>query len=188
LAPRCVGDFLGEEARRALDEGRALAFAKQGIVLDKDSEMRPAVAYYTGQPYATPGFRDQLLGAMDRGLHCLIVSGGYGLLRPEEPIHYYEAHMPTQTRSVWTRRLPMILRDYIERNGIRRTFTAVSNAYAQCLPARLGADHEWWSIPTFDPVHDSGSAMRVVPARIGESVAELLKNDVTPVGSWRPNR
>jgi cytoplasmic iron level regulating protein YaaA (DUF328/UPF0246 family) len=46
----------------------------------------------------------------------LIISGGYGVVRAEEPIHNYNAHLGTQTKAVWSRRLPVVLRDYVQRN------------------------------------------------------------------------
>lgn len=184
LPLRVIRDFLSDDATAILEEGRRLAFTKTGTRLDEDSPLRPALAGYTGQPYATPGFRELLIDALGRGLHCLIVSGGYGLLRPEEPIHFYGAHMPTQTRSVWEGRLRALLPDYVARNGIRRVFLTVSNAYARCLPPALGVEQEWRSIPAFDRTRDAASAMRVVPGRIGAAATALLANDLVPGSDW----
>ena len=166
--------------------GGTRTFTKSGVGLDAESPLRPALGWYTGQPYATPGFRTLLTDAMARGLHCLIISGGYGVLRPEEPIHSYAAHLPSQTRSVWERRLRAILPDYVARTGIRRVFVALSKSYADCLPASLGVEEEWRSIPTFDPTRDRGAAMRVVPERVGSSVSALLANELLPGLDWAP--
>ncbi|MGH8982563.1 MAG: DUF7664 domain-containing protein [Acidimicrobiia bacterium] len=185
LTPRTVADDLDNEARQMLEEGRQLAFTKRGTSLNETSPRRPALEWYTGQPYETAGFRSLLLGALERGLHCLIISGGYGLLCPEEPIHSYEAHMPTQTRSVWERRLRVLLPNYIKRYAIGRVFVSVSNAYAQCLPDSLGTLEEWRCVPAFDRDHDTGSAMRVVPERVGAAVTSLLASDFSPGPTWR---
>jgi hypothetical protein len=168
-----VMDLLGPASAALLAEGRELAFAKPATSLDPGSPLRPAVAYYTGQPYATEGVRDRLVAAIRRGLHCLIVSGGYGVVRAEEPIHRYEAHLPTQTRAVWARRLPEILRDYVAANGISRTITVVSSGYAALLPEDL-TTNDTRLVPTFSRDTDSGSALRVVPERIGAHVADVL--------------
>lgn len=184
LTPRTVEDDLDHHARQVLEEGRQLAFTKRGTSLDETSPLRPALEWYTGQPYETAGFRTLLLGALERGLHCVIISGGYGLLYPEEPIHSYKAHMPTQTRSVWERRLRVVLPNYIKRCAIRRAFVSVSNAYAQCLPDSLGTHEEWRCVPAFDRDHDTGFAMRVVPERIGAAVTSLLASDFSPGMSW----
>lgn len=168
-----VADLVSAPRAALLNEGRDLAFARPGTSLDSGSPLRPAIAYYTGQPYATPGVRDHLTEAIRRGLHCLIISGGYGVVRAEEPIHRYEAHLPTQTRSVWARRLPRILRDYVESNGIARTITVVSSGYAAVLPSDL-TGNDTRLVPTFTRGAGSGAALRVVPERVGAHVAEVL--------------
>lgn len=52
-----VRDLAGAEAGRILEEGRRLAFDRNGTRLDLGSPLRPAVSYYSGQPYSTPGVR-----------------------------------------------------------------------------------------------------------------------------------
>jgi hypothetical protein len=68
LTPRSVADDLDAEARQMLEEGRRLAFTKRGTTLNEASPLRPALEWYTGQPYETAGFRALLLGALERGL------------------------------------------------------------------------------------------------------------------------
>jgi hypothetical protein len=65
----------------------------------------------------------------------LITSGGFGVVHPEEPIHNYNAHLGTQTKSVWSRRLPVILYDYIERNQINESIVSCRSKYAACVPS-----------------------------------------------------
>ena len=182
-----VEDFISPGLNGLLEEGRLAAWQHPKTSFDAASPLRPAIAWYTGQPYATRGFRNALLDGMERGLHCLIVSGGYGLLRPEEPIHRYGAHMPTQTRGIWSRRLRVLLPDYVERNGIRRAFIAVSASYAGCLPRGFAAE-EWWGIPEFDSEVDRGSAMQVVPAKVGALVVDLFSTQFQPNEQWVPAR
>jgi hypothetical protein len=126
-----VRDRLSPGVAELLEEGRQLAFRRTSI--DLNSPARPAIPTYTGLPYATPGFREALVSQLRRGLHCLIISGGYGLVRPEEPIHKYEAHLQ-QTRAIWSKRIPAVLRDYVQRNGIRRTFAVFSGSLRKCDP------------------------------------------------------
>ena len=178
-----VADYLDPASVRLLEEGRDQAFARLGVHLDRSSPLRPAIAMYSGQPYATPWFRSLLLEALEQGLHCLIVSGGYGLVRPEEPVHEYKAHMPSQTRGVWAQRLAHLLPSYVNQNGIRKAFVAVSRSYASCLPEGF-TETEWWGVPEFDPRHDHGSAMRVVPAKVGGLVVDLVQNSMQPGEEW----
>lgn len=141
------------------------------------------MAWYTGQPYSTAGFREKLVNALGDGLHCLIISGGYGLVRPEEPIHFYKAHLPTQTQGVWSKRLPTLLDDYTKRNDIRRTFSAFSASYAAHVPRKVSTE-SWRAIPEFDRQIDRGSPMRVVPEKVGALLTSLMCDDFDPGEGW----
>jgi hypothetical protein len=165
-------DLLGTTAGNLLDEGRGLAFARPGVDLETGSPLRPAIAYYTGQPYATTGVRGLLTQAIDRGLHCLIISGGYGVLRAEEPIHRYKAHL-NQTRSVWSRRIAPIRRDYVHTHQIKQTITVVSQAYASVVPSNLTGD-DLRLVPRYSRQVDHGAPLRVIPERVGAQLAEVL--------------
>lgn len=180
-------DLLPDSAREILIEGRTQAFQRPGTRIDRNSPRIPALDLYTGQPYATSRFRELLVNALDLGLHCLILSGGYGLVRPEEPIHDYGAHLAQHTRSVWGPRLRHLLPAYVQHNQIRRAFISVSNTYASVLP-RGFAPNERWAIPTFDRAVDRGSAMRVVPAKVGRRVTELLASGFHPGDDWELTR
>jgi hypothetical protein len=182
LPERKVVDNLSPTSAALLENGRRLALAKPKVSLEQNTPMRSALAWYTGQPYATEGFRDLLIEELRNGLHCLIISGGYGLLRPEEPIHRYKAHLST-TFSIWKDRLPTILRDYVARNGIRRTFGSFSTVYSQVVPGDL-AEENWRAVPEFDPRRNPGIPLRVVPKKIGAALVSLMHNDFLPGEDW----
>lgn len=137
--------MLGDRARDLLLEGRDRAWRRKGVALYESSPLRPAIGYYTGRLYQAPGVRSLLLEAIRRGAHCLIISGGYGVLRAEEPIHNYNAHLP-RTIDVWRPNIPTILRDYVSRQGISRTFGCFSRIYGSVLPVDLTGD-DWRHIP-----------------------------------------
>jgi hypothetical protein len=167
-----VGDLIGREARILLDEGRRLAFRRPDTTLDLSSPLRPALAYYTGQPYITPGVRSALVEAIhDHGLQCLIISGGYGVLRAEEPIHWYEAYLGN-TRSVWARRLPAILAEYVARQKVIHSYVVLSSVYSACVPPLTPTERRF--VPSFTRGIDHGSPMTEVPARVGAELADLL--------------
>lgn len=174
-----VADLLSADMVERLEEGRRLSLARTHV--DLGSPLRPALATYTGYPYATPGFRDLLVTHLRQGLHCLIISGGYGLLRPEEPIHTYQAHLQ-RTHSVWNRRIPELLRDYVRRNGIQRTFGVFTRSYASVVPDDL-TNRDWRAVQTFDPERDQGAAMRAVPQKVGTVLVELMSADYQAVSA-----
>lgn len=175
LRPISLPGLLGSEARKLLLTGRSEAFSRKGVAFYEQSVSLPAISYYTGQPYSTPGVRIALDAGIRRGLHCLIVSGGYGLLRAEEPIQRYNAYLGTQTRSIWNRRIPAILHDYVTRNKIMRSITVLSSAYAGVVPERL-TKSDLRIVPTFDKSVEGGPAVRVVPEKVGLALAEQLSN------------
>lgn len=115
-----------------------MAWDRPGISVDLTSERRSALSYYSGRLYE-PRFKERLLSAIDLGCHCLIISGGYGVLRAEEYIHDYEAHLP-RTATVWRSRIPLILGDYVKLQGIRRSLGAFSSGYGRVVPKGLTED------------------------------------------------
>jgi hypothetical protein len=166
-----IGDLVGTAERELLEQGRRLAFMRPGATLEPSSLLRHALAYYTGQPYATEGVREALVRAISRGLHCLIVSAGYGVLRAEEPIHRYNAQM-TRTQLVWAPRLPVILADYVRRQRIDRSYVLLSQQYAACVPQLTSTERR--SVPRFTRGLDQGAPIRVIPSRIGAELSKLL--------------
>ena len=119
---------------------------------------------------------------MARGLHVVIVSGGYGLLRAEEPIQGHEAPIQ-RTLTVWRSRVPIILRDYVKRNRIVRTFGTFSRQYATAVPDHL-SDEDWRAIPIFEQLGGEGSAVRAVPQRVAQLVIGFLDHDKDPGEGW----
>jgi hypothetical protein len=177
LPTRAIDDFLSPGAIETLERGRTAAFERSGTTIDLTSTKQAALRLYTGQPYETPGLRDALVYLMKSGLHCLIVSGGYGLVRPEEPIHYYEAQIQ-KTAPVWRRRVPMLLADYVERQRINRSFGAFSRQYASVVPNRL-TRNDWRAVPQFSR-GDEGSPYQEVPRRVGIAVMRLIEARFVP--------
>jgi hypothetical protein len=185
--PRALAEELSRPCRDLLEEGRRLAFSRRCTSLDVHSPLRPAITWYTGRPYSVPGFHESLGKALERGLRCLVISGGYGLLRLDEPIHSYQAQM-ARTRTVWRVRLPTVLRDYVTRNDVRRVFGALSTAYYDAVgPSRWGPvdAQTWWCVPRFRPGVDPGSAMREVPLAVAHAVIDLIDSDFAPDPGWR---
>lgn len=186
LVPTPIESFLGEETAGVLAEGRVRAFERKRTSLDRSSAFVLAIARYSGQPYKTPGVLDAVLDAISRGVHVLIVSGGYGLLRAEEPIQRYNAQM-LDTLPVWRSRIPAILADYVARNDIRRTFGAFSRVYSRAVPERLTKE-DWRAVPNFDEL-GGGSAMTRVPERVAQLILELLQRDLQPAATeWTLSR
>ena len=124
-----VIDFLG-------DTGKFLLGGREGNrpYINTESALIPAIDRYSGFLYGTEGLREAISQAeRKRGVHGLIMSGGYGIVRPSERIHSYDRRMNV---SYWTRhRLPDVIFEYIERNRITEAYAFVSRTtdYAKLL-------------------------------------------------------
>jgi hypothetical protein len=174
MAPRSISDFLSPDAATVLAEGRLRAFARKGVRLDRASAPIAALGCYSGQPYKTEGVVSGLRDAIARGLHVMILSGAYGLLRAEEPIHDYNAHIST-TLSVWRSRIPIILRDYVTRNGIARAFGTFSRDYGKTVPDHF-AEEDWRGVPCYAELGSDEPAVSVVPQRVAQLVLQFLED------------
>ena len=189
LPPRINSGPLGTELSgssvRLLEEGRQWAFLVKPNALQTESPLLPAMVWYKGNPYKVPGFRAALDSAFEGGLRCLIVSAGYGLLRPDEPIHKYNLQM-AQTLSIWKRRLPEILADHISRNGVKRVFGALSAKYFEAVADVQGRarDVEFRWYRPHHPRGTPGSAMQEVPRKLGLAVIDLIASDFRSDGWW----
>jgi hypothetical protein len=178
-ALRNVVDFLSSTTAAILTEGRDLAFQKRRTKLDKSSPLVPALDLYTGYLYSIPDLKAALDRAIAAGVHVLIISGGYGLLRAEEPIHWYEAYLP-RTRTVWNPRLPNVIGDYIQRNSIRRVFVACFADYMCAASSR----HLASLAGEVYQLIQTASGQRGVPEQIGRDLVSLVAANLIPDTRW----
>lgn len=175
-------DSLGADAVSLLESCRTTAFNRPKVKIEVASEIRPAIDYYTGYPYRVPRFKMLLERYLRMGGHALIISGGYGIVHPQEPIHDYQAHIG-QTAGVWKRAIPRLLREYITLHKITRTFAAFSKGYASVVPSRLSVS-DWRCIPSFQRGTRPGNPQREVPKEAGEALEQLLACGLKPDERW----
>jgi len=183
FAPGCFSAALPEYLVDTLAKTRETAFRKAGTIINLSSPQIPALSLYTGNPYKVPGFMTGIRNAIRSGADCLIVSGGYGLVRWDEPIRCYQARM-SQTASIWRRVLPQMLQEYVRTKRIRRVFVAVSSIYASVLsnvqwPSSVS--EIWWAVPH---VPYGEGALVKVPRMVGEAVVQLVGPDQVPGAGW----
>ncbi len=186
MTSAALSEELSPDSLALLDEGRQLAFSSEPNAIDLSSPLLPAVTWYTGRPYNVDGFRPSLDSVLTLGLRCLIVSAGYGLLRPDDPIHKYDLTMQ-RTLGIWRRRLPRILADYVSRNGARRVFGVLSAKYHEAVAPleRLLPDVAVkWLVPSFGET-ESGAALQVIPEKVAQGVISLIESSFDPGRTWR---
>jgi len=182
--PRCISDFISVEAHNLLEEGRRLAFRCSRIQIDYSSPRVPALDRYTGEMYKVPEFKKRILEALNEGIHCLIISAGYGVLRPEELIYDYNIPIGSSAK-VWRHRIPAVLADYVKQNKIKRVFVACSQNYARVTKSATwiqAVENAYWYVPK---LRGRQGALRKVPRLIGEAVASLIAARMSPDERWR---
>lgn len=102
----------------------------------------------------------------------LIMSGGYGLLRPDEKIEAYNVKME-ETYSVWKAGLPAVLQAYVVSNGISEVHAIVSRSgdYKRVLEA---ARRDGVPITTHAVRYTGNVALRAVSALQAKLLGPLV--------------
>ncbi|HEV2496004.1 MAG TPA: hypothetical protein VG204_23485 [Terriglobia bacterium] len=178
-----ITDFIGMESATLLRQSRDEAFQRRHF----DRLALPTLSgFVSGTMYLVEGLRDEIKHAIERGMHVLVESGGYGLIRAEEPIHKYGAQM-NRTAPVWRRVLPAVLDDYVRRNQIDEAFIAGSKQYASLLrrPQCWNRAKCHWFIAYAG--RENGNPCEIVPREIGVTVRDLLRTDCRPGVKWSSN-
>ena len=132
-----------------------------------------SLALYTGHLYT--GATKKLLHDPPADVRFLIMSGGYGLLRPDEIIEKYNVRMD-QTYSVWKAGLPAILDAYLTSNGITSVHGIVSRtgSYKRILNA---AQRGGVPLTMHALRYSGGGALRAVPALQAKLLGALMSSD-----------
>ncbi len=168
--------------------GPRLAAGREGLraTVRWDSPCHAALDYYDGLLYQVPGLREVVVGARASGLvELAILSGAYGLVYPEEPIHDYENRLNV---SYWRRQgLPEAVAELVERSGAKRVygFFAATAPYRQIVGLvdwrRLGRSCGLEEVAVFSPCWDGqGYAVREVSGTLGEGVVAFLSGGLRP--------
>jgi hypothetical protein len=183
IRARSIDDFLGYEATALLHQTRELAFRRPYTSLDLTSRPSPALYLYSGTMYSVGGFRDAIESAISRGMHVLVESGGYGLIRIEESINNYEAQI-NRTAPVWRRVLPRVLADYVSKNNIDQVFVAGSKSYVSVLnrPDWWGTAECRWFVSSVR--RGNGNAFKIVPRNLGIAVRDLIQSNCETAATW----
>ncbi len=148
--------------------------------INTESALIPAIDRYSGFLYETEGLREAISHAeRKRGVHGLIMSGGYGIVRPSERIHSYDRRMNV---SYWTRhRLPDVIFEYIERSRITEAYAFVSRTTDY---AKLIQRVDWSGLAALGSLEvarefyvnfvGGGSAQRIVPQLTGRLLVSFV--------------
>ncbi len=142
------------------------------------SALRPAWLRYAGTFYKAA--HDALLDATQCGAHVLILSGGYGMLSPTEPIGTYNAAL---NRAWWPPGLlGCCLVAYAAYHGLTEMVAFLGGHTAYAAVARTAS----WHMNGFSQAvlispnrAGRGGAMVVVPRAAGEAFSAFWRGDLT---------
>jgi hypothetical protein len=166
---RAMADDLPSRTWAALQRARDLN--RQHAAVD-ESKLMPACERYAGTLYRAAA--DRIRAAVERGWHILIVSGGYGVVRADEPIGNYNARFRL---SRWGARvIGDVLTAYAGRCQLTRAIALAGSTTPYAEAARRT---EWGKAGIeavlLSPVVAGGGAMVKTPRAIGEAVVRLLE-------------
>ena len=165
-------DQLPPVLRERLADARIQIRARAHI---DETSLIPAWQRYNGSLYQAS--RDAIESALDRGVHMIIVSGGYGLVLAAEPIGYYEAVFKT---SWWPARLlDEVLIEYLRQHKLRAlcAIASASTGYARLLRRVNWHLAGLESAVLLTPEETTG-AMVKSPRAQGEALSRLLHGEI----------
>jgi len=172
---RTLLDDLPSELADGLRAARAMNAGEAGV---DESLLLPAFRRYSGTFYEAAG--DTIRQAIAAGWHILILSGGYGLVRADEPIGDYDA-------ALQVRRWPgNVIQDsltvYSRRHGLCQAvvFAGKATPYAE-VARRTRWSRSGLVAALLSPDVSGGGAMVKTPRALGEGLVQLLSGGL-PAG------
>lgn len=156
-----------------------------GVIHDENPHLPALHRYAPGNLYGVAS--ESIERARQKGTRVVIVSGGYGLLVPQEPIAYYNKRLRL---SDWGRRGELLKRglgSYVERQHhdvpIKTVYAVMSRSgdYAK-LVRQMEREGRWRALgldgQLLLPIADGGSAMREVPRAQGHLIQRLTRGEL----------
>lgn len=178
LAAGCgpLTDDLPPSLAQRLSDARRMVLAKAAF---DDRQLMPALQRYEGSLYVKA--RTALQSVIDAGLHVLIISGGYGIIKACEPIGDYSARLKLVA---WPRGLlEEAILTYATSHRLKyvRAFVSRSTDYYRLI-SRIHWDAAGITAAIITPEPSSG-AMRKAPRAQGEAITAFFAGNLHD--DWR---
>jgi hypothetical protein len=161
--------------------GRNLAVARTAVLARAGidgGELMPAWQRYDGEFYTAADQAPE--NAIKSGLHLLILSGGYGVIKACERIGIYNTLL--KLRDWPNQLLQNVLLDYARCHKLKSVWAFVPKSGDYCkLVKKLAAGEEAGITGVFivSPIANDGNQRREVPRALGEAFAAFLSGTLT---------
>jgi hypothetical protein len=152
----------------------------RSVSFTNESELLPAAERYAGSFYKAAGA--SIRDCINAGGHIIIISGGYGLLTPDEPVGVYDAVFKRQD---WPPGLlESALAIYAQEHRIAhvRAFLAASTSYRKVVEQVCWTSAGLKDALLISPSVEGGGAMLKTPRTLGEAFSDFTRGRLD--SSW----
>ena len=152
------------------------------------SKRLTALSMYDGALYSAE-VKENITANYGVSFQLLIMSGGYGILRPDETINEYNVNI-SETRNIWEECLPSVMQAYLSRNAVDEIdgiFSRSADYYLIARKSKLLCGTHSFRIHWL--VYHRQAAQTEVPALQGKLLLQLIRGklprevDGVPVSS-----
>jgi len=173
-----IFDFLSTDAANRLTGGRAAVESIASI--EQNAVSQYSLDLYDGFMYRTAGFKSSILDFLRRGIgHLGIISGGYGLVLPNEKIFQYSCRL-SDSKKIWLKHgLPYIVSEFaavIKAKHIVGFFGGTTD-YAKLIRKVCWLHDDLESVRIYHPTPDGkGGYLQRTPTFLGKAVTHFLQS------------
>jgi len=173
-----IFDFLTTDAANRLTGGRAAVEPIASI--EQNAVSQYSLDLYDGFMYRTAGFKSSVLDFLRRGIgHLGIISGGYGLVLPNEKIYKYSCRL-SDSKNIWLKHgFPYIVSEFaavIKAKHIVGFFGGTTD-YAKLIRKVCWLHDDLESVRIYHPTpDDKGGYLQRTPIFLGKAVTHFLQS------------
>ena len=173
-----IVDFLSSDAENTLTRGRAAVESIASI--EQNAVSQYSLDLYDGFMYRAEGFMSSIHEFLRQRIgHLGIISGGYGLVLPNEKIYKYSCRL-SDSKNIWHKYgLPYIVSDYAATIKARHIvgFFGRSTDYATLIHKVCWLHDDLESVRIYHPTPDGkGGYLQRTPTFLGKAVTHFLQS------------
>jgi hypothetical protein len=173
-----IFEYLPADTEYTLTGGRAAVESIASI--EQNAVSQYSLDLYDGFMYRTAGFKSSVLDFLKQGIGQFgIISGGYGLVLPNEKIYKYNCRL-SDSKNIWLKYgLPYIVSDFAATIKARHIvgFFGRSTEYAKLIRKVRWLHDDLESVRIYHPTPDGkGGYLKRTPSFLGKAVTLFLQS------------